>query len=56
MKNEFTFSEKWKMEKLINCLFNPEHVMKWDKIVKINTNTMINNMTCCGYNYVHNNK
>ena len=56
MKNEFTFSEKWKLEKLVNCLFNPEHVKKWDKIVKQMTNTKINDMTSCGYTYVHNHK
>jgi hypothetical protein len=31
LRTESTFNQKWKMEKIINCIYSPEHLKKWDK-------------------------
>ena len=57
LKNEFTFNKKWKMEKLLNCLYNPDHVQKWDQIIQEAKDIRIDeNMKSCQFNYIKNHK
>ena len=48
---EFIFDCKFKMENYLKILYDPQHVMKWDKLLKNIYNIPINNKISYGYQY-----
>jgi hypothetical protein len=34
IRSESFFNQKYLMEKLVNCIHNPQHSVKWDKLIE----------------------
>jgi len=54
LRCEFFFKKNYKMEKLLNCIYNPEHIKKWDKLIKGAKRISIDNKHAYGYQYLVN--
>lgn len=34
IRNDITFKKNYKMEKVLDCIYNPDHVINWDQNVE----------------------